>query len=67
MGLKHAIERRRHEPLTPYNRIAWAEQLSSFDLHEKYPHLIQGLTEGFDLGIPPIQCTYCCAVYRAAN
>ena len=58
MGLKRAIEWRRREPLTPYNRIAWAKQLSSFDLQKKYPHLIQGLTEGFDLGIPPIQCTY---------
>ena len=54
----HAIEWRRCEPLTPYNRSVWAEQLSSFDLQKNYPHLIQGLAEGFDLGIPLIQCTY---------
>ena len=58
MGLKRALEQRGHEPLTLYHKEAWAEQLSSLGLQEKYPHLVQGLAEGFDLGIPPILCTY---------
>ena len=58
MGLKYALEQREREPLTPYNGRAWEERLSSLGLQEKYPLLVQGLTGGFDLGIPLIQCTY---------
>jgi hypothetical protein len=58
MGLKDALERRRSEPLTPYRMGAWAEQLSALGLGERYPLLIQGLADGFDLGIPHIHRTY---------
>ena len=58
MGLKDALERRRCDPLTPYNKKAWAEQLSRLDLDGRYPHLVQGLTEGFDVGVPRIEKTY---------
>ena len=34
------------------------EQLARLGLEGKYPHLIQGLTEGFDVGVPQIQRTY---------
>jgi hypothetical protein len=57
MGLKDALEQRRSEPLTPYRMGAWAEQLSALSLGERYPLLGQGLTDGFDLGIPHIHCT----------
>ena len=58
MVLRDVLEQRRHEPLNPYNKGAWAEWLSSFGLQEKYPHLVQGITRGFNLGIPTISCTY---------
>ena len=49
---------RKRKPLTPYYGEAWAEQLSRLGLQEKYPCLVQGLAEGFDLGIPCIHRTY---------
>ena len=58
MGLKDALEHRGHNPLTSYDRRAWAEQLARLGLEGKYPHLIQGLTEGFNVGVPQIQRTY---------
>ena len=58
MGLRDVLEQRGREPLTPYDRKAWEEQLSNLGLLERYPCLISGLTEGFDLGVPPIHCTY---------
>ena len=58
MELKDVLEWRGREPLTPYNRRAWGEQLSNLGLLGKYPRLIPGLAEGFDLGIPPILRTY---------
>ena len=57
-GLRHALERRKRKPLTPYYGEAWAEQLSRLGLQGKYPCLVQGLAEGFDLGIPRIHRTY---------
>ena len=56
--LRAALERRRREPLTPYNWLAWTEELSRYDLQKKYPLLVQGLVEGFDLGIPRVWHTY---------
>ena len=44
--------------MTLYDRSAWVEQMLRFSLLERYPHLIQGLEEGFDLGILPIHHTY---------
>ena len=58
MELKAALEQRRLEPLTPYKRQAWAEELSRHALLGKYPLLVPGLTGGFDLGIPQVQRTY---------
>ena len=58
MVLRDVLKQRRHEPLNPYNKGAWAEWLSSFGLQEKYPHLVQGIARGFNLGIPTISCTY---------
>ena len=58
MGLRDVLERRGREPLTPYDGKAWEEHLSSLGLLERYPRLVSGLAEGFDLGIPPIRCTY---------
>ena len=58
MGLKDALEHRRCDPLTPYNKKAWAEQLSRLDLDGRYPHLVQGLMEGFNVGVPWIEKTY---------
>ena len=57
-GLKDALKRRRRDPLTPYDKRAWAEQLSSLGLEGRYPSLIQGLSGGFDVGVPQIQKTY---------
>jgi hypothetical protein len=58
MGPRAALEQRRHNPLTPYNREAWVEELLHHGLHRKYPLLVQGLTNGFSLGIPQIRHTY---------
>ena len=58
MEPKRALEHRRRNPLTPYNKEAWAEQLAVLGLEGRYPRLMQGLTEGFDLGIPHIGGTY---------
>ena len=57
-GLKDALERRRRDPLTPYDKRAWAEQLSSLGLEGRYPSRIQGLSGGLDVGVPQIQKTY---------
>ena len=58
MGLKDALEHRRCDPLTPYHKRAWVEQLSSLGLEGRYPTLIQGLSGGFDMGVPQIKRTY---------
>ena len=65
--LKDVLEQRRHNPLTPYNKGAWAEQLVNLGLQEKYPHLIQGIAKGFDLGIPTISCTYTPPNHNSVN
>ena len=57
-GLRGALEHRRCNPLTPYIKEAWAEQLSSLGLEERYPHLMRSLAEGFNLGVPLIRSTY---------
>ena len=45
-------------PFPPYIQEAWAELLGELGLEEKYPQLIWGLANGFDLGIPRIGRTY---------
>ena len=58
MGPKAALKQRRHEPLIPYNREAWAKELSCCNLQGKYPLLVQGLMHGFDVGLPQVLHTY---------
>ncbi len=58
MGLRCALERRRLNPLSPYNCEAWASELARLGLLPRYPSLIRGLANGFDLGIPRINNTY---------
>ena len=58
MELKVALERRKHEALSPYHQEAWAIELSSLGLQSKYPSLVPGLVTGFDLGIPQIHRTF---------
>jgi len=58
MGLRHALEQRRLEPLSPYNCEVWASELARLGLLPRYPSLIQGLASGFDLGILRIDNTY---------
>ena len=53
-GTKGALMRRRLEALSPYDRGAWARELQRYGLQGRYPSLVQGLTEGFNLGIPRI-------------
>ena len=64
---KAVLRQRRLEPLTPYRRDAWAQELMRHALAEKYPHLVQGLTEGFSLGIPQIRCTYTSPNHASVN
>ena len=58
MELRTALERRKRNPLSPYPPEAWAAELLRHGLQHKYPSLVRGLTEGFDLGIPWISHTY---------
>jgi len=58
MELKCALKQRRLEPLSLYRRKAWTTELSCLGLLCKYPSVIQGFANGFNLGIPPIRSTY---------
>jgi len=58
MEPKHALEQRRLEPLSPYRCEAWTAELSHLGLLCKYPSIIQGFANSFNLGIPPICSTY---------
>ena len=57
-GHKDVLKRRKREPLTPYIGEAWKELLRECGLERRYPFLVQGIAEGFDMGIPHITCTY---------
>jgi hypothetical protein len=56
--LRAALERRRREPLTPYIHEAWDRELQCLGLRGKYPSLVQGLSNGFNLEIPTIRRTF---------
>lgn len=56
-GLKVALKWRGCKPLTPYIKEVWAELLLAC-WEERYPCLVQSLTDGFDIGIPYIRHTY---------
>ena len=58
MEPKAALVHRGNSPLTPYHSAAWAEELSLHGLQGRYPLLLHGLVNGFDLGIPAIPHTY---------
>ena len=57
-GPKGALVWRRLEALSPYDREAWVRELERYSLQGRYPSLVQGLTEGFNLGIPRILHTH---------
>ena len=56
--LKRVLEQRGRNPLTPYCWEAWEAELSRHGLQHRYPRLVQGLKDGFDLGIPRILNSY---------
>ena len=58
MKLSSALAQRRRETLSPYAPKAWSKELVCLGLQDKYPSLVQGLEEGFHLGIPNILHTY---------
>ena len=58
MEPKAALGQRRLEPLTPYRKHVWAQELARLALAAKYPLLVPGLTKGFSLSIPHIRYTY---------
>ena len=58
MEPKTALGQRKHEPLTPYRRHAWAQELTRLALAGKYPLLLSGLSNGFSLSVPRISRTY---------
>jgi hypothetical protein len=58
MAPKLALKWRRLKALSPYDGDAWASELTCLGLLEQYPHVVHGLANGFDLGIPQIYRTY---------
>ena len=57
-GPKTALEQRRSETVSPYKHSAWSTELTRLGLYAKYPIVVSGLRNGFDLGIPYIFSTY---------
>ena len=55
---KTVLERRRNETVSPYKHSMWAAELTRLGLYPKYPTVVDGLRDGFDLGIPYIFSTY---------
>ena len=58
MAPNRALEHRRLKALSPYDGSAWASELKRHHLGGRYPSIVRGLANGFDLGIPQIRCTY---------
>jgi len=54
----HVLAERRIKGLTTYKPSSWFEELSKHDLIGKYPSLVEGIAQGFDLGILFITKTY---------
>lgn len=54
MEPKLVLERRRHQPVTPYNHAIWESQLRAHNLIDIYPTLPAGLQSGFNINIPSI-------------
>ncbi|KAK2459346.1 hypothetical protein APHAL10511_008639 [Amanita phalloides] len=59
MELKAVLAQRVPTPLTPYKANAWVQALKDVGLQGQYPDIAQGLTEGFKVGAPSIQATFC--------
>ena len=53
-----ALAQRRLKPLSPYPPKAWSTELKLLGLKDRYPHLVRGLEDGFQLGVPKILHTY---------
>ena len=58
MEPKIALEQRRSKTVCPYKHSTWAAELTRLGLHPKYPTVVDGFLNGFDLGIPYIFSTY---------
>jgi hypothetical protein len=56
--LRAALERRRENPLTPYNPDAWERRLSEAGLSAIYPDVVPSLRHGWDAKLPTVSCTY---------
>jgi hypothetical protein len=58
MGPKSALEPKRRKATSPYARSAWGAELARLGLIPRYPSVVKGLEQGFNLGIPPIRSTF---------
>jgi hypothetical protein len=58
MELRTALERRKHEALTPYRVEEWEKQLRRAGMVEEARFIGEGLRKGFVAGIPTITRTY---------
>ena len=67
MELRVALKSRKREALSPYHPQAWAMELSAHGLRDRYPSLVDGLTNGFDLGIPCIHSTFMLPNHHSIN
>jgi hypothetical protein len=55
--LKRVLEQRKLKALMPYNPEAWEKELNAAGLLNRYPHIPEGLRQGFHLDIPNVRCT----------
>jgi hypothetical protein len=67
MELRVALESRRREALSPYHPQAWALELPAHGLQDRYPSLVDGLANGFDLGVPHIHSTFTPPNHQSTN
>src|SRR6266545_7998947 len=56
--LNPVLAERKIRGITPYKSTSWSEELSKHGLVGKYPNLVSGIIQGFNLGIPTILQTY---------
>ena len=62
-----ALVQRRLKPLSLYTPKAWSVELKCLGLQDKYPSLVQGVEDGFHLGVPKILCTYTLLNHHSVN
>ena len=53
-----ALEQKKRKATSPYIASAWEAELAELALSTKYPLIVNGLQNGFNLGIPQIHSTY---------